>query len=39
LADIKARYKQLYGKELADDIKNDTKGDYRKILMKVLNPY
>ncbi len=34
---IKRYYKQLYGKDMVDDIKKDTSGDYRRILVEILN--
>ena len=37
LADIKERYKELYGKELADDVKDDTSGEYQKLLLAIIN--
>ena len=33
MKEIRESYKQLYGKEMVDDIKGDTSGDYQKILM------
>ena len=33
---IKQYYKQLYGKDMVEDIKGDTSGDYRKLLLKIL---
>ena len=32
---IKQYYKQLYGKDMLDDIKNDTSGDYKKLLVEL----
>ena len=32
---IKQYYKQLYGKEMVEDIKGDTSGDYRQLLLKL----
>jgi len=32
---IKQYYKQLYGKDMLDDIKNDTSGDYKKLLIEL----
>ncbi len=34
---IKRYYKQLYGKDLIDDIKKDTSGDYRKLLIELVD--
>ena len=34
---IRIIYKNLIGKELADDIKGDTHGSYRKVLMEIAN--
>ena len=34
---IKRYYKQLYGKDMVDDIKKDTSGDYRRLLIEILN--
>lgn len=34
---IKKYYKQLYGKDMVDDIKKDTSGDYRKLLLEILS--
>ena len=33
MKEIRESYKQLYGKEMVDDIKGDTSGDYQKVLM------
>ena len=33
---IKQYYKQLYNKDMAEDIKGDTSGDYRKLLLKII---
>ncbi|CAG0912648.1 unnamed protein product [Notodromas monacha] len=38
LAEIKQRFQQMYGVSLGDMIKNDTKGDYRKMLMAIVDP-
>lgn len=35
LLDIRAEYKQMYGRSLYSDITGDTSGDYRKILLKL----
>jgi annexin A7/11 len=32
---IKQYYKQLYGKDMLDDIKSDTSGDYKKLLVEL----
>ena len=32
-------YKQLYKKDMLDDIKGDTSGDYRKLLIKIVERY
>lgn len=37
LQDIKECYRIMYGKELADAVADDTSGDYRKILLKIIN--
>ena len=34
---IKQYYKQLYNKDMVEDIKGDTSGDYRKLLVKLAN--
>ena len=34
---IKRYYKQLYGNNLIDDIKKDTSGDYRKLLIELVD--
>ena len=34
---IKRYYKQLYGNNMIDDIKKDTSGDYRKLLVALIN--
>ena len=33
---IKQYYKQLYGKDMLEDIKNDTSGDYKKLLIELV---
>ena len=33
MKEIRESYKKLFGKEMVDDIKGDTSGDYQKILM------
>lgn len=38
LENIKAVYEQKYHKELSEAIKDDTSGDYQKILLKILDP-
>ena len=30
---IKQYYKQLYGKDMLEDVKNDTSGDYKNLLI------
>ena len=35
--DIKESYKKLFGNNMEDDIKGDTSGDYRKILVGIVN--
>lgn len=37
LADIKERYKEMYGRELADDVRDDTQGEYQKLLLAIIN--
>ena len=37
LLNIMEAYQKLYGKSMYDDIKNDTSGDYRKILLELCN--
>ena len=32
---IKQYYKQLFKKDMIDDIKGDTSGDYRKLLLRL----
>ena len=34
---IKRYYKQLYGKDMVDDIKKDTSGDYRRLLIELVS--
>ena len=34
---IKRYYKQLYGKDMIDDIKKDTSGDYKKLLVELVD--
>ena len=34
---IKMFYKQLYKKDMIEDIKSDTSGDYQKLLVKLVN--
>ena len=34
---IKQYYKQLYGKDMVNDIKSDVSGDYKKLLIALLN--
>ncbi|GIY03145.1 annexin A7 [Caerostris darwini] len=38
LEDIKEAYLQLYNKDLAEDVAEDTSGDYRKALLRILQP-
>ena len=33
---IKRYYKQLYGKDMIDDIKKDTSGDYKRLLVELI---
>ncbi|XP_045123878.1 annexin A5-like [Portunus trituberculatus] len=37
LADIKECYKEKYDKELADDVRDDTSGEYQKLLLAIIN--
>ena len=34
---IKRYYKQLYGKDMIDDIKKDTSGDYKRLLVELVD--
>ena len=34
---IKKKYQELYNKELIDDVKNDTSGDFQKLLVGLLD--
>ena len=34
---IKTAYNKLYGRDMINDIRNDTKGDYKKLLTAILN--
>ena len=34
---IKQYYKQLYGKNMIEDIKNDIGGDYRKLMIELCS--
>ena len=34
---IKQYYKQLYGKDMVEDIKNDIGGDYRKLMIELCS--
>ena len=34
---IKRYYKQLYGKDMIDDIKKDTSGDYKRLLVELID--
>ena len=34
---IKQYYKQLYGKDMIEDIKNDIGGDYRKLMIELCS--
>lgn len=36
LADVRGRYKELYGTELYDAVKSDTSGDYQKLLLAIV---
>ena len=36
LEDIKKRYREMYGTTLISDIRSDTTGDYRKLLMAIV---
>ena len=37
LPQIKVAYKNLYKKELVDDIKSETSGDYKKMLVDMVS--
>ena len=37
MGEIKQAYKRLYNRDMITDIKNDTHGDYKKILLALLN--
>lgn len=37
IREIRDSYKNIFGKNMADDIKGDTSGDYRKILVAIAN--
>jgi hypothetical protein len=37
LLDIAEKYQEIYGTSLRDDIISETSGDYRKLLVKVLD--
>lgn len=37
LASIRSKYKELFNTDLADDIKDDTGGDYGKLLIAIVN--
>jgi hypothetical protein len=34
---IKQYYKQLYGKDMVEDIKNDIAGDYKKLMVELCS--
>ena len=34
---IKEYYKQLYGKDMIEDVKGDVSGDYKKLLTALIN--
>ena len=34
---IKQYYKQLYGKDMLEDVKNDTSGDYKNLLIELAS--
>uniref|UniRef100_T1J8K7 Annexin n=1 Tax=Strigamia maritima TaxID=126957 RepID=T1J8K7_STRMM len=36
LQSIKEKYRDMYGKELAEAVADDTSGDYRKLLLKII---
>lgn len=38
LEDVKEAYLELYQKDLAQDVADDTSGDYRKALLRILQP-
>ncbi|KAK4302356.1 hypothetical protein Pmani_025541 [Petrolisthes manimaculis] len=37
LGSIKERYKEMYEKELVEDVKDDTRGNYKDLLVAVIN--
>ena len=37
LADIKVKFKEMYEKTLKEAIESDTSGDYRKMLLSLIN--
>ena len=37
MSEIRECYKNLFGKDMVDDIKGDTSGDYGKILVAIAN--
>ena len=36
---IKQAYQKLYNRDMITDVKNDTHGDYKKILTALMNKY
>ena len=34
---IKQYYKQVYGKDMLEDVKNDTSGDYKNLLIELAS--
>ena len=37
LPQIKQYYKQLYGKDMVDDVKGDISGEYQNLMFQLIN--